>query len=141
MLLIEHLKRKGFYYKTLSQFENFGGAIARLILNRDVLGLLDRAIQKAARLNQLHIDHILDLSKGRLNKVKFANLKLETVKTLIRHYSALNRMRDKCLPVTKRLVNLMKNEIFSMNSQNLSNFFYRVFSSQVKIFQKNNFFR
>lgn len=46
MFLIENLKKGGFGKKTLSNFENTGGCIARLVLNKEIKPLLNRICEK-----------------------------------------------------------------------------------------------
>lgn len=132
MFLIEYLKRQGFNTKTLSQFENPGMAMARLILNKDLNGLIDRKCDRAERMDQMNVDHILSREEKKLNKVDFARLKLESVKFLIKNYGLMLRFKKNCKPSYRRLVRLMQNEIYSIHDIDLENFYYRNFSNQIR---------
>lgn len=84
LLLIETLKRKGFSEKSLCQFENMGEATARLILNSDLNGLIDRFCQHAVKNEEYYYDFITErLSLGQKDSgANQAALKLSLVKRI-----------------------------------------------------------
>jgi len=46
MFLIETLKKGGFSKKSLSHFENIGGCVARLVLNKQIDKTIDRICEE-----------------------------------------------------------------------------------------------
>lgn len=131
MFLIENLKKKGFSAKGISDFENPGAAIARLILNDDMETLLDRVCENEEKHSEQNTTHLISLTEDTMNQESYANLKLDVTKWLINNYTVIGKFKMKASVATKKLVKLMRNEIFRIKSIDLGSFLYRNFSYRV----------
>jgi hypothetical protein len=112
MFLIENLKKSGFSKKTLSKFENTGGCIARLVLNKEIEPLLQRICDDQERQSEQNTDYFIRITEKQMDKASHASLKLEATKNLIDDYAEINRFKRKAIVSYQKVVRLMRNDIF-----------------------------
>ena len=132
IILVELLKKHGFSRKTLSDFENPGAAIARIILNKDSNGFIDRMCDNQIKMQNFNIHHILDATVKNKKKDLIANLKLETVKFSIESHKNIKNFKDNSKHSLRTLISLMKNEVFQITPKKMKSFFFRIFSYQMR---------
>lgn len=130
MFLIENLKKKGFADSSMSGFENQGGAIARLILNRDMMAMIDRVCEAEEKHSEQNTTHLIGITENTMNQEMYANLKLDVTKWLINNYSVIGNFKSKALVATKKLVKLMRNEILESKRKTC-----RIFISEISVIE------
>lgn len=133
MFLIQYLKKVGFSKKPLSNFENTGGCVARLILNKDIERAVGRICEEQERLSEQHCNYVIKVTEEKLDKAAHANLKLETTKKLINDYMEIKIFKKKAIFTYKKVLRLMQSEVFRISKSDIDDFWFRNFSSKVHL--------
>lgn len=133
MFLIENLKKGGFSKKALSDFENTGSCVARLVLNKDIEPALERICENQERQSEQNTNYFISITEDIMDKASHASLKLEATKNLIDDYAEINRFKMKAMYGYKKVIRLMQNEIFRISKEDVHNFWFRNFSSKVSL--------
>lgn len=133
MPLTEQLKNKGFFDKSMNEFESPGQALARLVINNDIHNIVDRLCSRESKKDYLSTDLLLQEAQKKMNMIDFARLKLEVIKYHVLNYKIVDNFKELFYPELHLLMLRMKNEIYFVLPRNLKSFLYRNFSYRVKL--------
>lgn len=80
MFLIQILKKKGLSKQSLSHFEDIGGCVARLVLNKHIGKQIEAVCDNEKQQFEQDIDYIITTSETSLEKSNLASVKLHATK-------------------------------------------------------------
>jgi hypothetical protein len=137
MYMIRFLKKNSVNNRAPIDFENPGLAVARLSINDDFNGLVDRMCNDEIRKKEQMNIYFSSQSDFFSKSIGARDFKLIMIKLVIRNYTLLENFKKEFLHTCQLFLRLSKYDLLKMNMNDIMNFSFRNFSSYMRKSGKN----